>query len=216
MCRLLPRHQLHRRSVLRRCGVPFADAAQADRAGCALSCHDRPPLFGSARAALRYDDAARRADTAVQARRPHRACRRAGHMMVRAGATLLQRADCWCRCRYIGAALRLAATTRPRCWPADRLRGRRSAGYARCAAPDPRHGAAKRQIGRRSVPRSWTAPSPCGRARAPRLAGRRVLLIDDVMTSGATANACIAELLAAGAATVNVLAAARVPDPRLQ
>jgi len=51
--------------------------------------------------------------------------------------------------------------------------------------------------------------------RAADLAGKRVLLIDDVMTSGATANACAAVLLAAGAAAVDVLVAARVPDPRL-
>ena len=51
--------------------------------------------------------------------------------------------------------------------------------------------------------------------RLQRLAGRRVLLIDDVMTSGATANACAAALRLAGAAGVDVLIAARVPDPRL-
>jgi predicted amidophosphoribosyltransferase len=47
------------------------------------------------------------------------------------------------------------------------------------------------------------------------LADRSVVLIDDVMTSGATANACTAVLLAGGARSVDVLVAARVPDPRL-
>jgi predicted amidophosphoribosyltransferase len=48
-----------------------------------------------------------------------------------------------------------------------------------------------------------------------RVAGRRVLLIDDVLTSGATANACAEALLAAGAAGVDVLTVARTPAPSL-
>jgi predicted amidophosphoribosyltransferase len=39
----------------------------------------------------------------------------------------------------------------------------------------------------------------------PEMSGRRVLLIDDVLTTGATSNACAQALLQAGAAAVNVL-----------
>lgn len=43
--------------------------------------------------------------------------------------------------------------------------------------------------------------------------GRRVVLVDDVHTSGATSDACVRALLAAGAARVQVLCWARVLDP---
>ncbi|WP_373557804.1 ComF family protein [Achromobacter xylosoxidans] len=43
------------------------------------------------------------------------------------------------------------------------------------------------------------------------LRGRPLLLVDDVMTTGSTANAAAAALLAAGAAEVTVLVAARTP-----
>ena len=47
-------------------------------------------------------------------------------------------------------------------------------------------------------------------AARPRIVGRRLVLVDDVMTSGATANACARVLLRAGAEQVDVLVFARV------
>jgi predicted amidophosphoribosyltransferase len=48
--------------------------------------------------------------------------------------------------------------------------------------------------------------------RTADIAGRRVILIDDVLTSGATVDACARALLRAKAAQVDVLVFARVVD----
>ncbi|MEM6475629.1 MAG: ComF family protein [Pseudomonadota bacterium] len=46
--------------------------------------------------------------------------------------------------------------------------------------------------------------------RAKRIAGRDVILVDDVLTSGATSNACVEVLLETGAASVRIACFARV------
>jgi ComF family protein len=48
------------------------------------------------------------------------------------------------------------------------------------------------------------------RQRVEAIRGRRVVLVDDVLTSGATTRACVAALIAAGAASVEIACFARV------
>ena len=197
-----------------RCGVPFASAAQGGPELLCPACRAAPPVFDRARAALRYDSHARRLLLAFKhADRIEIAMTLVPHM-ARAGAALLRQADLlvpvplhrrrlFAR-RYNQAALLargLARAVRKPSVPDALVRTRATA-----------------SLGDRSAAERQAEVAGVFAVRPSRLAGlaaRRVLLIDDVMTSGATANACAAALKAAGVSAVDVLVAARVPDPRL-
>jgi ComF family protein len=198
-----------------RCGVHFPRAVAAGRGLLCPSCADRPPPFEAARAALRYDAGAQRLILPFKhGDRTEFAGPLARHM-ARAGAVLLGRADVLAPVplhprrllarRYNQAALLAARLARFAGKPhiPDLLRRRRA------TPPLGEAGAAERA---KLVAGAFTV----SRRGAARIAGRRVLLVDDVLTSGATVGACAEALLAAGAAAVDVLAAARVPDPRLE
>jgi ComF family protein len=195
-----------------RCGVPFPHAGAGP---VCPGCDARPPAFEAARAALRYDDGARRLVLPFKhADRPELAGPLARHM-ARAGAALLARAEVvapvplhWRRLlsrRYNQAALLAGRLARQAGLPhvPDLLRRTR---------PTPPLG----DLGAAARAALLEDAFAVSRRGGARIAGRRVLLVDDVMTSGATADACARALLAAGAAAVDVLAAARVPDPRLE
>ena len=64
---------------------------------------------------------------------------------------------------------------------------------------------------RRNVAGAFAVPAQ----RRGQLAGRNVLLIDDVVTTGATVDACARTLKRAGAARVDVLALALVTNEAL-
>ena len=197
-----------------RCGVPFAHAGQAGPARLCHSCRAHPPEFDCARAALRYDHQATRVLLPFKYGDRTEAASALARLMARSGAAVLQRADLLVPVplhrrrlisrRYNQAALLALALARiaQRSVAPDALRRVRPtvALGARSAAE------------RIAILDGTIAVRP---SRADRVAGRRILLIDDVMTSGATANECARALRAAGARAVDVLVAARVPDPRL-
>lgn len=214
MQRLFRAHRLHHRAVLRPLRRAVRCGAARQLPPLCPTCHTTPPLFRHARAALRYDAQGRRLILPFKhADRPDVAALLAPHM-ARAGATLLGRADLLVPVplhrgrlfhrRYNQAAVLAAAVARV------------SGVRALCDALV-RHRATV-PLGEKSA--AARADTVCDAfrirpARADLLTGRAVVLIDDVMTSGATANACAATLLEGGACSVDVLVAARVPDPRL-
>ena len=194
------------------CGVPFAYALGGN-ALCG-ACVREQPAFARARAAFVYDDASRRLVLAFKHADRTDAAPAFAEWMARAGAELLADAHViapvplhWTRLfrrRYNQAALLAAALGAKAGVPVApelivRRRRTRSQGGL---GPSAR---------RRNLAGAFAAP-PGG---ADAIADRRVLLVDDVLTTGATAGACSQALLKSGAAAVDVLTLARVVRPTL-
>jgi ComF family protein len=199
----------------RRCGVPFAHASQGGAEKLCPSCRDRPPPWGRARAALRYDTQARRIVLPLKYGDRTEYAGALAPLMVRAGAALLRDAELLVpvplhrrrliQRRYNQAALLAHAVARLAGKPVlpDALK------RTRVTVSLGDLSAAERA---RVVDGAFAVRT----GRAGSVAGRKVLLVDDVLTSGATCAACTRALFAAGASAVDVLVAARVPDPRLR
>lgn len=70
-------------------------------------------------------------------------------------------------------------------------------------------------LGRKARARTLTGAIAVNPARAARLKGANILLVDDVLTSGATSDACVSALKRAGASRVVIACFARVMDEAL-
>ncbi len=169
-----------------------------------------PPAYARARAAVRFDDVARALVHALKYGDRLDLAPMLARWMASAGRELLAEAD--------------ALVPVPLHW--RRLWARRfnqSAALATAIAADvhvpvttalKRIRATPQQVG---LSKSERAQNVQGAFRVPaaakaEVAGRRLILLDDVLTSGATADTCARALLRAGAAHVDVLVFARVVD----
>ena len=195
------------RPFCERLGTPFAvDLGMALVSPAAIA---DPPVFARARAAVRYDDTARKLVHRLKYSDRLDLARALGAAMVRPAAELAADAD----------VIVPVPLHRLRLW---RRRFNQSMELARIVAA--RHrvpcdpgllARVKRTTPQVGLSRAQRADNLQGAFRVPddarpRLEGKRVLLVDDVLTTGATANAASRALLRGGAAAVDVLAFARV------
>ena len=168
-----------------------------------------PPVFRRARAVARYDDVTRALVHRLKYGDRLELAKALGIMMTRSGAELLAEADVivpvplhrsrlWWR-RFNQAMALSAVVSRTSAVPCDPFL------LARVKRTTPQVGLTKNQRGE-NLQGAFRVP-PWAK---PRLEGKRVLLVDDVVTTGATANACSRALLRGGASAVDVLAFARV------
>lgn len=170
---------------------------------------DNPPPYSMARAVMRYDDACARMILRFKYADRMEAAPAFARWMVRAGQPLLEGAGLvlpvplhrnrlFSR-RYNQAAELARHVAALSCLPFD----------ARCLM---RVRATRPQVGlsgtarRRNVAGAFRVREDM----AAQIAGKTLVLVDDVVTTGATADACARALLAAGAGEVRVLALARV------
>ncbi|MEM6617750.1 MAG: ComF family protein [Pseudomonadota bacterium] len=191
------------------CGVPVPATRENGGPNICESCHLDPPPWAKGRAVALYDGPVRRMVMALKhGDRLDLVPKMAGWMSA-AGDDLITPATVlapvplhWTRLlrrRYNQAALlaaQVAHMTGGRHVP-DLLQRTRATGQQRDMDRSERF----------QNQRTAIRPHP-GRHRL--LAGAQVLIVDDVMTTGATLTACTEALLAAGAARVDVLVFARV------
>jgi ComF family protein len=170
-----------------------------------------PPAYGRARAAVRYDDVARTLVHALKYQDRTDLAPAMGRWMARAGRELIEQSDAlipvplhwrrgWSRrFNQSGALARVIE---------------RQTGVKLLSEVLRRVRPTLQQIGLSRPQRASNVQGAFKVAaeRQSEIQGRRVVLVDDVLTSGATVDACARALLRAKAASVDVLVFARVVD----
>jgi ComF family protein len=191
------------------CGAPF-EYDQGPGARCA-ACMARRPAFDAARAACLYDETSREPILKLKHGDRTDLAPLFARWLSRAAADLLAEADAIApvplhRLRLLRRRFNQAAEIAR---PLSRL-----SGVPLLADAVVRRKATESQGGksgagrRRNVAGAFEVPP----SRAALVAGRRILLVDDVMTTGATAEGCARALKRAGAARVDVAVVARVKE----
>lgn len=195
------------------CGAPFElDQGCGDGEILCGACLRDPPPFARARAVFRYDAASRHLVLGFKHGDRIHAAPAYGAWLARAAGPLAADADLVVpvplhrlrlfRRRYNQAALlahAFAAAAGLACVPDLLTRVRATPSQGRMSR-------ARRRI---NVRGAFAVAS----GRAPAIDGRRVILVDDVLTTGATVNSAARCLLRAGAEAVDVLTLARVVRP---
>jgi len=188
-------------------GIPFA----YDLGPGALSAEAiaDPPPFERCRAVAAFDDIARRLVHGLKYRDQLELAGWMGTWMARAGAELIAEADLvvpvplhyrrlwWRRFNQSAALARTIATRAGKTFAPTAL--------VRVRATPQQVGLSAEERDRNVRGAFRVAPG-----EKPAIAGRRILLVDDVYTTGATAKAATRALLRGGAAAVDVLVFARV------
>jgi ComF family protein len=192
------------------CGRPFPHPVGED-ALCG-SCARVPPAWDQARAVLRYDKSSRGLVLGLKHGDRTHAAAAFGRWMHHAGGEVLAGVDLlvpvplhwtrlWQRRFNQSAALAQAISRQSGVPAADHL-------LARARATPPQFGLARNERAR-----NVQGALEVSKAARIEVGNKKLVLIDDVLTTGATADACVKALLRAGAARVDVLVLARVVEP---
>ncbi len=192
------------------CGLPFEYEGQSinEDALCGACLLDRPD-YGTARAALVYNDVSKRMLLPFKHSDRTDYARALARIMRHAGQTMLEKADALIPVplhfkrlfsrRYNQSALLVhelaKATGKPMMLHAlQRTRSTESQGHL------------SREQRYKNVKNAFQVKANA----LANIQGKNLLLLDDVLTTGATANACVTALKKAGATNVDVLTLARV------